>query len=186
LWDKIESTNWNKQNTSEHNPLKKALASYEFSDNAEHALNNMTRTEIDTMILHEQGEALAGRQLEPEWANMLNDAGRSKAEIIIRAVRDLLADCLITLPTLLENHHTLALYGYFSHFSGMRKTLFPMLDKAYQHWQTHNTLQPLNHAISTGQKHWLNTATQLLDIYQTQHSQWHKHIGNLESTIICH
>ena len=58
------------------------------------ALERMTEGETETLILHEQGEFLAGRQLGPEWEAMLSGLKRRRAELLLRAVRDNWADCL--------------------------------------------------------------------------------------------
>jgi len=54
------------------------------------------------VLLHEIGETEAGKLLGTQWKDMLNDIPRSKTELQMRTVRDHLADCLSTLPSLIE------------------------------------------------------------------------------------
>ena len=68
--------------------------------------------EAETAVLHEIGEARAGELLGTEWEEMLLDLGRSRAEFTARAVRDHLADCLVTLPALLEHDDDRSLRFY--------------------------------------------------------------------------
>jgi hypothetical protein len=49
-------------------------------------------------------------------------------------VRDNLADCLSTLPQLIERDAACSIHFYFANFGGMRATLFPLLAGAYRSW----------------------------------------------------
>ncbi|MCU7880956.1 MAG: hypothetical protein KZQ66_19710 [Candidatus Thiodiazotropha sp. (ex Lucinoma aequizonata)] len=62
----------------------------------------MVEKELDAVLLHEQGEYLAGQQLGEIWDRMILDLGHSPAELMARAVRDHWADCRVRLPRLLE------------------------------------------------------------------------------------
>ena len=97
LWEKIEEWQWRKQD----NAMARALASYDFIADTEAALQRMADNETETMILHEVGEAMAGELLGDRWREMVVSVARTRSEPIARAVRDLLADCLSTLPALL-------------------------------------------------------------------------------------
>ena len=98
LWERYEEWTWNKRNAA----LGRALDCYGFAKDPEAALEVMTRVETESVILHEIGEARAGAELGEPWPHLLADLMRSRAEIMSRAVRDINADCLSTLPGLLE------------------------------------------------------------------------------------
>ncbi|MGD8841247.1 MAG: hypothetical protein PVI70_16700, partial [Gammaproteobacteria bacterium] len=83
IWEKIEEWRWNRL----ENPMGRAIASFDLDD-IEIALDEMTSTVLGTVLMHEKGEVLAGKRLGPEWEQMLAGLSRSKAEIMIRAVRD--------------------------------------------------------------------------------------------------
>jgi hypothetical protein len=161
LWEKIEERRWNKNNLA----LDRALAGYGFAADAEAALERMTANEIEVMILHELGEARAGEMLGEPWHALLSSLPR-KTEIMARAVRDLLADCLSTLPALLEHRQHAALHFYFANFSGMRRHLFPEAWAAYRRWAEDNNDTPLQQVVRAGAVRWLAAARTMLDLHR--------------------
>lgn len=163
LWEKIEEWHWSKLD----NTMARALASYEFTTDTEAALVRMTENETESMILHEVGEALAGDLLGEAWREMVAEVSRTRAEIVARAVRDMLADCLSTLPVLIECENLRALHFYFATFDAPRRQLFPQLIVAYEGFlKTHN-LKLLAQAVSDGKAHWLKTAQHFLALHAT-------------------
>lgn len=162
LWEKIEEWRWNRKNQA----MERALDCYSFDLDVNSALERMTENETEAMILHELGEGLAGDKLGDEWHKMITAFSRSKVEIMIRAVRDILADCLSTLPALLAANNTASLHFYFANFTGMRKHLFPEAIAAYQRWVTDKDTGALQKFVNEGQRHWLDTARTLLTLYK--------------------
>jgi len=67
LWEKIEEWQWRKQG----NTMARALASYDLIADTEAALARMADNEMETMILHELGEARAGELLGHAWREMM-------------------------------------------------------------------------------------------------------------------
>src|SRR5512134_3494492 len=130
LWEKIEEWQWRKQD----NAMARALASYDFIADTEAALQRMADNETEPMILHEVGEATAGELLGDRWREMMASVARTRNEPIARAVRDLLADCLSTLPGLLQRANLPALHFYFATFDAPRRQLFPQAMGAYEHF----------------------------------------------------
>ncbi len=158
LWEKIEEWQWRKQD----NAMARALASYHFMTDTESALERMAENEIETMILHEVGEARAGELLGDAWHELLRLVARTKAEPIARAVRDLLADCLSTLPGLLTRSNLPALHFYFATFDAPRRQLFPQAMLAYEHFLKHGDLDRLAQVTRDGKDRWLAVARNLL------------------------
>ena len=97
LWEKAEGWNLKQRDGA----LKSALLAYGFDVDPQAAIERMTRGEIETLVLHEEGELAAGRMLGADWSRMLEGFGGKRAELLARAVRDNLADCMVTLPGLL-------------------------------------------------------------------------------------
>ena len=161
LWEKIEEWRWNQNNKA----MERALDCYAFDLDTNSALDRMTGNETEAMILHELGEGLAGEKLGEDWHRMLTAFSRSKAEIMIRAVRDILADCLSTLPALLAANNSASLHFYFANFGGMRKHLFPEAVTAYQRWAADEDSDALQQFVNEGQRRWLDTARALLAIF---------------------
>jgi len=162
LWEKIEEWRWNRKNEA----MERALDCYAFDLDMNSALERMTENETEAMILHELGEGLAGEKLGDEWSRMIGALTRSKAEIMIRAVRDILADCLSTLPALTAANNATSLHFYFANFTGMRKYLFPEALDAYRRWVSENDIGVLRHLADTGRERWLATARTLLALYK--------------------
>jgi hypothetical protein len=158
LWEKIEEYQWRKQG----NAMARALASYDFVADTESALQRMADSEMETMILHEIGEAMAGDLLGEAWGAMALQLSRTRSEPVARAVRDLLADCLSTLPGLLERHNLPALHFYFATFDAPRRELFPQALDAYEHFAGGGTTDRLWRVVREGKERWLERARGLL------------------------
>lgn len=161
LWSKTEM--WSLRQAE--GALKAALEGYGFSGDAEAALERMTAAEGETLILHEVGEALAEPLLGPDWRRMLADLNGQRAELLVRAVRDHLADCLSTLPALLARKEVPAIHFYFANLEGVRRLLFPRLWAAYLRWRDGGGDDALHRAGEEGGRHWQETARRLLAVW---------------------
>ena len=93
---------------------------------------------------------------------MALSVGRTRSEPTVRAVRDLLADCLSTLPGLLERANLPALHFYFATFDAPRRQLFPQALEAYEHFLRYDTLDKLWQIVREGKERWLATARELV------------------------
>ena len=127
LWEMAEGWNVRQQPGA----LEAALRGYGFDVDPQGAIERMTDSEVETLVLHEEGELAAGRQLGGDWSAKLAGFRGKRAELLARAVRDNLADCLVTLPGLLQRGAQDSLHFWFSTFEGMRRELFPRLVAAY-------------------------------------------------------
>ena len=164
LWEKIDEWRWRRQDDA----MARALASYDFDGRTETgidtALQRMAENEMETMILHELGESMAGELLGPAWQEMALSVARTPGEPVIRAVRDLLADCLSTLPALLARANLPALHFHFATFDAPRRQLFPRALHAYEQFQRRGTLDPLWRIVHEGREYCLATARGLLAV----------------------
>lgn len=161
LWEKIEEWRWRPQD----NAMGRAIAFYPVDGALDNALDAMTATETEAVILHELGEIEAGLVFGPGWERMLNALWHTRAELAARAVRDHLADCLATLPALLQEERIPSLHFYFANLSGMRQALFPTLQAAYRQWQDHGSLAALRECVSRGREHWQAAGERLLQAW---------------------
>lgn len=123
LWEKAEA--WAMKKTP--GALARALAAHGFAADPRAALERMADAETETLILHERGEHAAGRLLGVAWEERLACSAKRRAEILMRAVRDHLADCLVTLPVLLEREAWPSLWFWLANLDGMRQALLPAL-----------------------------------------------------------
>ena len=158
LWNKYEEWQWREKDSA----LGRAFAHYDFERDVERGLDRMVEAESEAMILHEIGEARAESILGEDWNTMLGQLTSKHAELLARAVRDHLADCMVTLPRLLEREALGSLHFYLANLSGLRRALFPALPQAYEAWLgSHNTAK-LAQLVAGSESHWLNAARQLI------------------------
>lgn len=130
LWDRVEEWRWTRKNEA----LRQALACYPFDTDPAGALDAMTRAETESVILHELGEARIGAELGEAWPALLAQVAGTREEITARALRDLCADCVSTLPALAERGEPATIHFHFANFTGMRRELEPGLADAYRRW----------------------------------------------------
>lgn len=171
LWEKLEGWRWHRPD----NALGRAFACYDFVGDLDGALDAMTDREIRTLLLHEQGEYAASRHLGEDWNGMVLDLAGTPAEIMAHAVRDHLADCMVTLPALVgdrdvtaDAEKTASLHFYFGNLTAMRKVLFPGLLQAYDAWLDGagtGAFEPIVHA---GRHHWDALAVEMLELHRTR------------------
>jgi hypothetical protein len=93
---------------------------------------------------------------------MALSVARTRSEPAVRAVRDLLADCLSTLPELLKRSNVPALHFYFATFDAPRRQLFPQALEAYEHFLRCGAPDRLWSIVREGEERWLATARELL------------------------
>lgn len=160
LWEKLETWRWNKPD----NALGRAFACYDCENNLDTALTQMTDTEVDNVIQHERGEIQAGLLLGKKWHDLLFSLPHSKATIMLRAVRDHLADSLTTLPALLALNSTPSWHFYFGNLNNMRKDLYPTIINSYDEWNKTGSLSKMTKVVNEGKQHWLNLCMQVLQV----------------------
>lgn len=161
LWNRYEEWQWKEKDTA----LGRAFAYYDFEHDVERGLDRMVDAESEAMILHEVGEARAESLLGADWNTMLGQLASRHAELLARAVRDHLADCMVTLPTLLEREAAGSLHFYLANLSGLRRALFPALPNAYEAWLDSGDATPLATLVKAAEAHWLKTARRLMTTY---------------------
>ncbi len=162
LWEKAEA--WGVKQAE--GPLRRALAAYGYFADGAAALERMAEAETATLILHERGEHAAGRVLGPAWEDMLAGLDERRAEVLARAVRDHWADCLTTLPALIEGEAWAALHFWFANLEGMRREIFPRLLAAGETWAASGDAEPVAAAVAAGAAHWQAQAQHLLELHR--------------------
>ncbi len=128
-------------------------------------VERMTNGETETLVLHELGELKAAAILGDEWERMLAGIDDRRTELLVRAVRDLLADCLVTLPVLIERRADASLHFWRAGFDGLRRVLAPELASPFATQPSRVDLATLARAAQLGRKTWRAVADDLL-------SQW--------------
>ena len=167
IWEKLQEWRWHEYD----NAMKTALSFYPFDEDLDAALDQMTAAEMPNVIRHELGEVEAGRLLGKDWEAMLLELAPSRAELVARAVRDHLADALVTLPALLEEDNPAPLHFYMANLTAMRRELFPGLVSCYRQWIASGSLDPLRALAARAADHWLETAQGILTAWHEQGPQ---------------
>jgi hypothetical protein len=139
-----------------------ALRAYGADADVEAAVVAMAAGEAETLVLHELGELHAGHLLGAEWEEMLLDVGDRRTEVVIRAVRDLLADCLVTLPRLTARTATRSLLFWQANFDGLRRALAPELAEACRTESGGLDFDQLERAVDGSRRIWEQRASELL------------------------
>jgi hypothetical protein len=99
---------------------------------------------------------------------MLAALRERRAEILVRAVRDLWADCQVTLPALIERAAWPSLHFWLANVDGMRHELAPSLLAAGEAWAASGDPAPLAAAAAAGSAHWQALARRLLDLHRSK------------------
>ncbi len=162
LWEKVEAWRFSR---CPDNPMGRAVACYSLDGDVADALERMTDDQLETVLLHELGELAAGRMLGEAWERMLADVAGGRAELLARAVRDNLADCLSTLPALLEDPRPSRLHFLMASVGGMRGELFPALRTAYERWHEGGGTARLREAAAAGAAHWAEVGRRMLALH---------------------
>nr|WP_245831967.1 Sfum_1244 family protein [Solemya velesiana gill symbiont] len=164
LWEKLESWRWSRPDSA----LGRAFSCYDFENDTDRALDAMTDHEIELAILHEKGECEAGKLLDDKLQEMLADFDYTPAQLIARAVRDHLADCISTLPALESLGRPSSVHFYMGNLGGMRKEIFPGLKAAYKAWDETGDFSPVRYLAERGRTHWAELAEQILALHAGQ------------------
>ena len=80
----------------------------------------------------------------------------------MRAARDHLADCTVTLPALLERGAAASIDLWFAGLDGMRRELFPRMRGAYDAWRRGDGGRALAAAAEAGAAHWRRVCAEVL------------------------
>lgn len=162
LWERLEGWRWSRPD----NALRRAFCCYDFESDLNSALDAMAEVELETLRLHEAGEHQAAALLGTAWDEMLSDLLRTPAEVRVRAVRDHLADCLTTLPVLIESTNPAPLHFYLGNLTPLRKEIFPGLEAAYRHWLAGDQGAALRAVVAQGRSYWLALAERVLKVHR--------------------
>lgn len=163
VWERVEEWQWRK---SPAGPMARALEHRGFPRDPDQALEGIVADEEEALILHEVGEGRVARDLGPAWEDLLYAHAGGRAEMPLRAVRDLYADCHTALPELLAAGRDASVHFYMANLKGLRKALFPALEQAYRNWVEGGPRSALTATIAAGADHWPALTRELLHLYR--------------------
>lgn len=162
LWEKLESWRWNRPD----NALGRAFACYDFDTELDASLDAMTEHEIASLLLHERGEYQAGLILGEGWEGMLLDLSATSAEIMLRALRDHLADALVTLPALARANDAPAIHFYMGNLTHMGREIAPALELAYQTWSDASESSVFAELAARASEHWSAVGGEAIELHR--------------------
>jgi hypothetical protein len=161
VWEKYEAWTLKRQ----PGPFKAALDAHGFERLGVAAVERLIDAERESLVLHEIGEHQAGLQLGPEWQDLRGRASR-RADQRLRALRDHLADCLVTLPALLERGADASLHFWIANLEGVRGLLFPRIVEAYIAWVAGDGGVALRQTVAQGAAHWRCACDAMLALHR--------------------
>lgn len=158
-WERFEAF---QLRPSAERPFAAAVQAYGLDRDFEAALPRFVDEQTEAALLHELGEYTVGQQLGPAWQALRGSLPSRRAELYLRALRDLLADMEVTLPTLLQRASNASLHVWFAAFDGVRAQLFPGVREAYAAWREGDEGAAMLRACQVGRGHFEALARRLL------------------------
>lgn len=185
LWEKFEFFNMRRLD----GPFKALVETFGVVEETDFvaALPRLVDALSETLVLHEVGEHRAGQWLEPGWSAMRLALEHRRTDLLVRAVRDHLADLEVTLPALVARDHPAAMHFWFANYEGVRERLFPALVQAWRAWRAGDAGSLLLQMAQDGAVHFRALAEQVLRLHRQQGQQAGPAIHRLLSsqTAVC-
>ena len=163
LWEKFEAFSVRRAD----GPFKALVEAYGLRDETAFlsALPRLVDDQCETLVLHELGEHRAGQWLGGAWSAMRLGLRQRRTDLLVRAVRDHIADLEVTLPTLVRQGESPALHFWFCNFDGHRARLYPSLSRAYEAWRDGDGGRAMLSASTTGAMHFRALARRVLGLH---------------------
>lgn len=165
LWSRYEEWQVHPRDNGLHAAYQLHVASLG-RDEPPAVIRRMAEVEREALILHELGERRIDADFGDDWHDMLDDMPSRKAEALARALRDLVADCTVTLPTLLAQDAVASIHCWFGLLDGVRLTLAPGLADAYAAWRRDGTAGLDERRLDEARQHFAAAAQRLLGAWQ--------------------
>ena len=162
LWEKLQEWRWHKNESA----MSKALSFYDFDADSEAALDEMTNAEIDSVLLHEQGEIKTSAMLGENWKRYVGSVDNSRHELMLRAAKDLFADSIVTLPALIEKNKIASIHFFAGNMSPLRRQLCPSFIQTYKDWNNEEDLSPLSEWAERSAEHWNSVLIRILEKHE--------------------
>ncbi len=104
------------------------------SEDLDLKMSLIARSEADTYIHHELGEAFEGNKIGDEWKPFLSCLSHNRTELFARSVKDILSDTSENgmLRYIIKNKKEGSLGFYIVFLGGLRKIVFPEIPEAFR------------------------------------------------------
>ena len=152
--------------------LQFALASCgletENSDGLQQQLETVSEVYRDNYIYHEIGEMRDTVFDREEWREMIADYSQSPVELLVRSVKDLLADTneYGTLRHIVSQRNAAALGLYAAFIDGLAKEIFSELTPAFQEFVISGDWRPVSGAVESGHGKASQISRQILRLHR--------------------
>ncbi|MCP3869796.1 MAG: hypothetical protein GY703_17220, partial [Gammaproteobacteria bacterium] len=168
LWDQIQ---YLKKSGKPY--LQYALTQINVTENdpdaLRRALPKLFEAQVETYIHHEVGEATDEVFDRETWREMIADYPHTPVELLVRAVKDLLADTSSqgTLHHLIESGQTVSLSLYAAFLDGLGRELFPEFRRAFSQYVEIGDMGPVVQAVATGYSNARHMAVDIIHLYRS-------------------
>lgn len=136
----------------------------------EEKMEGVAESELRTYIRHEVGEAAETERLGPLWPEMLSSIISSRAAVLVRAVKDTLADTSQKgmLKYIIESENTGSLAFYMAFLTGYRRPLAREITGAFKNFTETGNWQDMERARTQCYERTKGLADLLLGIYRRE------------------
>jgi hypothetical protein len=133
-------------------------------------ISHVARSEAETFIHHELGEAFEGEKVGDEWKALLTCLQHSKAELFARAVKDVLSDTSENgmLKYIIQTRKEGSLGFYIVFLAGVRKVIFPEILDAFRTFAESGEWEPIDDARKKGYRKAGEYAERLLSMFRNR------------------
>lgn len=138
---------------------------------SEHVYNHISfiaQAELDAYIYHEIGEAFAGRAIGKDWKEMIANIGSPKAELFVRAVKDVMSDTIEQgmLKHIIDTQKAGSLGFYIAFLGDYRRLVFNDITIAFDEFIKSKDWNIIEKARKSGYKKAMGYAEALLNLYR--------------------
>ena len=138
------------------------------SEDIDRKIFSVARSEAETYIHHELGEAFEGERIGAEWKAFLSSLHNGKAELFARAVKDVLSDTSEKgmLRFIIDKQKAGSLAFYIVFLGGLRKVIFPEILGAFEKFVASGDWTFIDEARKSGYGKAEGYAERLLGLYR--------------------
>ncbi len=188
IWERFEEFRLKSANLA----LKFAFSKYNIyhqehpSENTYKKIKSVAESEAETFIYHEIGEAIEEEKIGVEWKSMLSSLPYGKAELFIRAIKDVLSDTSEygMLKHIIENRKEGSLGFYIVFLGGLRKVLFPEISNAFKLFTEEGDWSLIEEARRVGYRRAEEYAERLLSLNRKYNSKKEQLVEHIEEEIL--
>jgi hypothetical protein len=170
LWSRFEEMRYRKSKSA----LAYAFSMFgispedEPSEDIDRKISRIARSEAETYIHHELGEAFEGERIGEEWKAFLSHLDSGKAELFARAVKDVLSDTSEKgmLRFIIDEQKASSLAFYIVFLGGLRKVIFPEILSAFEKFTTSEDWRVIDEARRNGYSKAAGYADRLINLYR--------------------